>query len=242
MIVIEPKARRNYHKELVKELADNGNHAAMMQICEHFFDSRCYDNAEQVVEYLKVLAKKNNGRAMLLLGCIYYTGKGVVQSYKEAAKWYEKAADELEPYGLCNLGYCYYYGRDMDINYERAYKCFAHSAFLGNPNAMYKLGDMYFYGYHAQENKEAAFFWYKEALYNLYDDEIEANIHYRLGMCYCHGLGIDKNIILALEHLQKAELEFFKLHDFDDPFAELTLPKVKAELEYVRNELYKDID
>jgi len=56
-----------------------------------------------------------------------------------------------------------------------------------------------------------------------------------------HGYGIETNIIQALEHLQAAELEFFKLIDFGDPFAELTLPKVKLELDYARDMLYKDV-
>jgi len=108
---------------------------------------------------------------------------------------------------------------------------------------MYKLGDMYFDGKHIVEDKAAAFFWYSEALDYLYDDDdIEADIHYRLGMCYLHGHGTEKNIILALEHLQTAELEFFKLIDFGDPFAELTLPKVKEELDNVRAALYSEIE
>jgi len=242
MIMIESKEKKNYRRALVEELAAKGDLAAMMEVCERFFNIGGYDDCDRVIRYLEALAEHKDSRAMLLLGNIYYTGKGVNQSYNEAAKWYEMAADELEPYGLCNLGYCYYYGRDMAVDYERAYECYSKSAFLGNPNAMYKLGDMYFNGNHVKKDKKAAFYWYNEALCYLCEDDIEANIHYRLGKCYLHGHGTDKNIILALEHLQAAELEFFKLIDYGDPFAELTLPKVKSELDVVRAELYKDIN
>ena len=237
-MVIEPKERKNYQLELVEELAAKGIAPAMMDICQRFFDSGNYDNAEQVIGYLEAMAGKNVSYAMLLLGSIYYTGKGVPQSYKEATKWYEMAAEGLESYGLCNLGYCYFYGRDMDVNYKRAYECFSLSAYMKNPNAMYKLGDMHYNGHHVEEDKNAAFYWYSEALGNLDGEDIEANIHYRLGLCYQYGHGTCKNELRALEHLQIAELEFFRLIENGDTFAELTLPKVKKELDKVREELY----
>ena len=239
MIVMEPIQRINYHTELVEELAAKGIPSAMMEVCSQFFEKSIYDNANQVISYLEALAERGISRAMLWLGNIYYTGKGVDQSYREAAKWYEMAADNLESYGLCNLGYCYYYGRDMDVDYKRAYECFSMAAYMCNPNAMYKLGDMYYHGNHVKKDKNAAFYWYREALDNLDGEDVEANIHYRLGLCYLHGYGTHKDILRALEHLQKAELEFFKLIDDGDDFAELTLPKVKAELENVRKILYE---
>jgi len=240
MILSEPKKKKNYHVELVKELAAKGIAPAMMEICQRFFDNGIYDNAGMVISYLEELAKRGISRAMLLLGCIYYTGKGVPQSYKEAVKWYEMAAEGLESYGLCNLGYCYYYGRDIEVNYKRAYECFSLSAYMQNPNSMYKLGDMYYYGNHVKEDKDAAFYWYCEAL-DIHDGEdIKANIHYRLGLCFLYGHGTRKDELLALKHLQKAELEFFRLIDDGDEFAELTLPKVKIELEKVREILYSD--
>jgi len=239
MIIIEPKDRPDYRKALVKELAELGIHNAMREVCQNFFDSKDYSNSKQVIAYLEELAGLEDKRAMLLLGCIYYTGKGVEQSYKKAVKWYERAADMLESYGLCNLGYCYYYGRDIEINYERAYKCFAQSAFMGNANAMYKLGDMFFYGNHVEENKEAAFYWYTEAFKaGRKDEEVRANIHYRLGKCYSHGYGTSTDYMRALVHLQDAEYDFFRQLENGDEFAALTLPKVREELDNVRGILY----
>jgi len=242
MIIIDPKDRKNYHHELVEELATKGIAPAMMEVCQRFFDNGNYNNALQVIGYLESLAKRGISRAMLLLGSIYYTGKGVPQSYKEAVKWYEMAAEGLESYGLCNLGYCYYYGRDIDVNYKRAYECFSLSAYMRNPNAMYKLGDMFYYGKHVEEDKDAAFYWYREALDNLDGEDVIANIDFRLGLCYLYGHGTRTDELLALKHLQAAELEFFRLIEDGDTFAERTLPRVKAELEKVREALYKDFE
>jgi hypothetical protein len=238
MILLEPKERRNYHVELIEELAAKGIAPAMMEVCQRFFDKGTYDNVEKVIGYLEDLAQKGVSRAMLLLGIIYYTGKGVPQNYKEAAKWYEMAAEGLDSYGLCNLGYCYFYGRDMDVNFKRAYDCFSLSAYMRNPNAMYKLGDMFYYGNHVAEDKDAAYYWYREAHDNLDGEDVEANINYRLGLCYLYGHGTCKNELLALKYLQAAELEFLRLIEDGDTFAELTLPRVKTELERARELLY----
>ena len=232
---------KNYRLQLIEELAESGNHKAMMDICQRYFDTKKYHNSDKITKYLKILSDNNNKRAMLLLGIMYYTGLGVDQNYKEAAKWYEKAADEMEPYGLCSLGYCYSYGRDMPVNYERAYECFSLSAYLGNANAMYKLGDMFFYGNHVDEDKCVAFYWYEESLkYGRRDEEVEPNIKYRLGKCYLHGYGTEQNSLFALEYLQEAELGFFKQIEDGNSFAKLTLPKVRKELDIVRSMLYDD--
>jgi hypothetical protein len=230
---------KNYGLQLVEELAASGNHQAMMDICQRFFDTKDYQNSEQVLKYLGILSEQNDKRAMLLLGIMYYSGIGVEQNYKEAASWYEKAADELEPHGLCNLGYCYSYGRDMPVDHARAYEYFSLSAYLGNANAMYKIGDMFFYGNHVSEDKSAAFFWYMEAFrHGQKDKEVAPNIKYRLGKCFLHGNGTEKNIISALVLLQEAEVEFFKLIKEGDPFAKYTLPKVKEELDTTRAMMY----
>lgn len=231
--------RKNYGLQLVEELAAKGNQQAMMDICQRYFDTKEYHNTDQVKQYLEILSESNNKRAMLLLGIMFYSGLGVEQNYKEAAKWYEKAANELEPYGLCNLGYCYSYGRDMPVDHARAYECFSQAAYLGNANAMYKLGDMFFYGNHVDEDREAAFYWYCEALKNgRNDSEVEPNIKYRLGRCYLHGFGTENDTLLAMRLLQDSEIVFFKLIAEGDTLAERTLPKVRQELENARDMMY----
>jgi len=234
-----------FRKELVEELASKGNRNAIFEM-ERFYiynmdiEDVPNEKLKLVVRYLLELAENNDKDAMVSLGSMYYEGKGgVQQNYKEAVKWYEKAAEKLDEYGLCYLGYCYYYGREIEIDYEKAYSYFSQSAFLGNSNGMFKLGDMYYYGHYVKEDKEAAYYWYNEA-----DDVTEtqyerASIAYRLGKCYLHGEGVEQNFSLALEKLQSAEMIFFELIDEGDPFATITLEKVKKEIDTVRNRLYE---
>ena len=229
-----------YRKALVEELASRGNRDAILELVRYYLDNPDDENfdAEILKKYLLELAQKGDKKAMLILGGQYYVGRYFPQSYKEAVKWYTKAADELDSYGLCYLGYCYYYGRDIDVDYEKAYNCFTQSAYLENSNAMYKLGDMFFNGYYVKEDKETAFYWYDQALYDAHDNDYErASIEYRLGKCYLHGYGVEPDLFLALKKLQSAERHFFNTIE-DDRFARLTLKWVKKELDIVRDRLY----
>ena len=49
MIGITPKDNRNYHVELVNELAAKGIAPPMMEVCQRFFDNSIYDNAKQEI-------------------------------------------------------------------------------------------------------------------------------------------------------------------------------------------------
>ena len=49
-------------------------------------------NYAQVLELLRPLAAKGDAVAQFNLGLMYENGKGVTQDYKEAAKWFQKAA------------------------------------------------------------------------------------------------------------------------------------------------------
>lgn len=235
---------KHYRKLLVEELASKGNKEAIYEMVrDHIYNRRIenlnLEKVEQIKRYLFELAEKNDSDAMVSLGCMYYEGRGVQQNYKEAHKWYEMGAKQLDKYGLCNLGYCYYYGRDIDIDYEKAYFCFSQATYLRNPNAMYKLGDMFYYGYHVEEDKKAAFFWYKEAwkVYN-FDTYVTSSIEYRLGRCYLHGHGVEKNKNKALKLLKKAEKGFLQLIiAVDDDHSEIVLKSVREEIDTARKTL-----
>jgi TPR repeat protein len=53
---------------------------------------------------------------------IYAKGYGVDQDYKEAAKWYRKAAEQGHSWGQYNLGGMYANGFGVDQDYIEAYK------------------------------------------------------------------------------------------------------------------------
>ena len=228
---------------LIEEFASKGNREAIIEMAHHYYDYQNVrdlddEKSELIQGYLRALAERNDTEAMLVLGGLYYEGVGVEQNYKEAVKWYEKAAGELDERGLCYLGYCHYHGRDIEVDYAKAYSLFSQSAYMGNANAMYKLGDMFFHGHHVQEDKEAAFYWYNEGWEGYDEGEyVSSCIEYRLGKCYLYGYGVEENLVLALEMLQNAENGLFDLVEAGEPFAEITLKAVRKEIEAARKRL-----
>jgi len=56
-----------------------------------------YDEWEEVD--IPKLAERGDAEAQDILGNMYYNGQGVPQDYKEAARWYRKAAEQGDAEG-----------------------------------------------------------------------------------------------------------------------------------------------
>ncbi len=67
-------------------------------------------NYQSAIDYYEKSANKGNTHAMLNLGRLYYSGKGIKQDYAEALKWYKKAAHIGSAIAMYNLGYMYLKG------------------------------------------------------------------------------------------------------------------------------------
>ena len=65
----------------------------------------------------------------------YRVGHGVALDYKEAVKWYRKAADQGNAYGQCQLGHCYRDGEGVAQDYKEAVKWYRWAAEQGNDDA-----------------------------------------------------------------------------------------------------------
>jgi TPR repeat protein len=52
---------------------------------------------------------------------MYENGLGVEQDFKEAVKWYQKAADQGHAKAQYNLGFMYGMGKGVEQNYVTAY-------------------------------------------------------------------------------------------------------------------------
>ena len=59
---------------------------------------------------------------MCNLGNSYSNGNGVDQNYTEAVKWYQKAIDGGNAYGMSGLAYCYELGYGVKQDYAEALK------------------------------------------------------------------------------------------------------------------------
>jgi len=95
-----------------------------------------YYNSENYAEALKWYRKaadKGDAVAQVLLGGMYYYGKGVPQDYEEALKWYLKSANQGRPLAQISVGWMYYYGEGVAQNMTEAKNWFCKAVAQGSP-------------------------------------------------------------------------------------------------------------
>ena len=94
---------------------------------------------------------------------MYDEGRGVKKNYKEAFKWYQKAAMQGDADAQCNLGYKYEYGEGVGKNMEEAFKWYHRAAMQGQTNAQFSTGLMYTFGDGVSEDDVKAYMWFSLA-------------------------------------------------------------------------------
>ena len=72
--------------------------------------------------FLWPLALAGDARAQAILGYMFATGRGVPQSYIEAAGWYRRASEQGEANAQYRLGLMYDKGQGVPQDYVEAYK------------------------------------------------------------------------------------------------------------------------
>jgi TPR repeat protein len=102
------------------------------------------------------------------LGEMYYSGAGVSQDYKAAAKWYQKAAQQGDSKAQCKLAEMYYSGTGLNQNYKAAANWYLKAAQQGDSKAQFKLGLIYFIGEGVIQNFKLATVWVNLSEYNGY--------------------------------------------------------------------------
>jgi TPR repeat protein len=90
----------------------------------------------------QALAEKGEDNAMIELGLMYHTGKGVKQDYGKAMDWYLKAFDKGNGDAYNNIGVMYRDGLGCEINLPIAYALFyiTHMRGLGSQSTQYRAG------------------------------------------------------------------------------------------------------
>jgi len=72
-------------------------------------------------EKTKAEAEEGDAKAQNNLGVMYAKGQGVDQDFKEAVKWYQKAADQGDAMAQTSCAVMYYKGEEVEQNYVTAY-------------------------------------------------------------------------------------------------------------------------
>ena len=109
------------------------------------------------------LAGRNDPQAQAFLGVMYNRGMGVEQDFKEAVKWYRKAAEQGNAVAQYNLGQMYREGQGVEQDFKEAVKWYRKAAEQGDVDAQYNLGVMYATGRGVEKDEEEAIKWLRKA-------------------------------------------------------------------------------
>ena len=88
-----------------------------------------------------------------------HTGEGVPEDYREAMKWFRKAAEQEHASAQFNMGVMYHDGEGVPEDYREAMKWYRMAAEQGDVEAQYQLGGMYSLGEGIPEAYVKAYAW-----------------------------------------------------------------------------------
>ena len=151
------------------------------------------------IAQLRAKAEAGDPKAQAALAWAYIQGKGVAQSYEEAAKWYRKAADQGDANAQYNLGVSYDRGDGVVQSYEEAVKWYRKAADQGNVEAQNNLGVCYYWGNGVVQSNEEAAKWFQKAA-----NQGHASAQNSLGVCYSRGEGVVQSHEEAVKWYRKA--------------------------------------
>lgn len=115
---------------------------------------------DAVVNWWRAAADDGYASAQLALGEMFAIGRGVAQSYEEAARWFKKAADQGHVQAQNNLGRLLREGRGVAQSNTEAAKWYSKSANQGHAGAQYNMGVFFECGRGVEKNhvKAAQFY------------------------------------------------------------------------------------
>lgn len=85
------------------------------------------------------------------------------KNYKQAAKWYRKAAEQSHVGAQYCLGWCYYSAMGVKLDEAEAFRWISMAAEQGDPDAQKALGDFYHRGIGVKTDDSKALDWYRKA-------------------------------------------------------------------------------
>ena len=161
---------------------------------------RAASAAEESLEQQLKAAAAGNASAMASLGARYEAGKGVAQSFEQAALWYRKAAEAGDRAGMAGLGSMYLNGTGLQKDPEQARIWFTKAAEAGNGRGMNGIGVLYIRGDGGLPKDSAqAIVWYRKAA-----EAGEGRAMTNLGRNYVAGRGVARDEVEAVSWFRKA--------------------------------------
>jgi TPR repeat protein len=146
--------------------------------------------ASQSSEISDLLKQAQNGdrHAQFNLASRYLQGVEVPQDYKNAAMWYERAAEQGFAAAQFMMGFLYEQGKGVQRDYAQALNYYRAAADQGHSPAANNLGGLYLHGFGVPKNIGTALKWYQ-----LSAERGGAIGQYNLATIYFVGKGVPKD-------------------------------------------------
>jgi uncharacterized protein len=112
---------------------------------------------------LKADAQKGYASQQIALAAAYFTGNGVTQDAKQAAYWYQKAAEAGDPEAENEIGFFYQAGIGVPVDRARALHWYQLAASSGLTRAKVNLGVVYLWGLGVVKDEELAIQFFHDA-------------------------------------------------------------------------------
>src|SRR5262249_15200193 len=108
-------------------------------------------------------AATGDAEALFDLGYLYEAGVGVPQNYRQAADYYQAAAERGHTTAANNLASLYEHGQGIDRNLDRAAHWYRLAAEGGDPTGQSNLASLYFSGKGIRRDYRKALKWFHAA-------------------------------------------------------------------------------
>jgi uncharacterized protein len=181
-----------------------GNFVALGLGLVLFAASPVMQAADPDIPRLQADAQKGSIKHEMELGSAYLSGRGVPQDEKQAAYWFEKAANAGDPGAQKQIGYFYEAGIGVARDPVQAARWFHRAAAGGLISAKVNLGVAYLLGNGVKQDPALA-----EELFRQAFAQGNGTAACYLGEMYTKGIGVEKDVA-AGEHWYESGA---KLHD-----------------------------
>lgn len=160
---------------------------------------------QSALEILSVLADNGYAPAQFRLGVMYVVGLGMENNPKQAAYWFEKAAQQQDLASQYSLARLYLAGVGVPKSEALALRWFEQVAERDYAPAQFEAAQLYEKGQGVEKNDAKAEQWFRRAAENQY-----RQAQLRLAAAYQQGtLGLPQDAELARYWLEQTRHEFF---------------------------------
>jgi localization factor PodJL len=138
---------------------------------------------------LRSAAAAGNPAAAYEIAVRFAEGRGVAQSFAEAARWFERAADHGLAPAQYRLGSLYEKGHGVKKDLEAARRLYLAASDKGSAKAMHNLAVLHAEGIDGKPDYKIASQWFRRAAAHGIADS-----QYNLGILYARGIGVEQNL------------------------------------------------